>query len=100
MHPQLEIGTRQDRAQERLGGAPPDPPFLIDVELATTFIIAAVKIIYFCDAAFGSRLTKGIKDFPAHAAGFESPLAADPTPVIGAKKEIFRFFEIWQHILA
>jgi hypothetical protein len=72
--PELEIGPAvAGGPQEGLGGVPAPAGFLVDLEVAHTFVVAAVEVVGGGDAGLLRGLREGVQHIPAQALLLDAP---------------------------
>ena len=69
-----QIAAMLNRPQKRLGRVPAKTRALIDLEITTTFVIAAIEIRCRRNTRLRRRVAKRIQDFPRQARGLDPPL--------------------------
>ena len=79
--------------QKCFGRVPSYATLLVHFEVATTFVIAAIEIIYFGNACLCRSLAKSIQDIPAQTLFFYSPLTASSMKIICACVMVFSLHE-------
>ena len=75
--PELEVGAAvAGRTQEGLGRVPAPAAFLVHLEVAHAFVVAAVEVVVGGNARLYRGLGKGIEHVPAQALLLDAPFAA------------------------
>ncbi len=94
-----QIRPAGNRAEERGRGAfTPSLP-LVDREIRTTVIVAAVEVVDLGDADCLGRVAEGIEHFPVHSRHIDMPFAARAMYRVGARIVIFGALEDRQDVV-
>src|SRR5579883_1569669 len=94
-----EIGPVHRRPQKSARRVPAHTAPLIDPEIATAFVVAAIEIVDLGNTDLGGRIAKRIEDLPRQPHFLDAPFAALAVEFIGAGDVVFRALEIGQHIV-
>ncbi len=98
--PHLEVGSAvANRPQEGLGRVPAPAVLLVDLEVAHTFVAAAVEIAAVRNAGLLCCEREGIEDVPAQPLFFDAPFAAGAVHLVGTEVVVLVLLERRQHVL-
>ena len=94
-----QVTTMLDRPQKSLGRIPTKTRALIDLEVTTAFVIAAIEIGRRRNTGLRRRVAKRIEDFPGQARGLHPPLAPRTMKRTRASVVIFHAFKQRQDLI-
>ena len=76
--PHFKVGpAKAGRAQKGFGRVPAKAAFLVDFEIAHTFVVAGVEVVSRRNSGLLRRQREGVQNVPAQALLFHAPFAAD-----------------------
>ena len=97
--PQGQVGTPQGRLQEGRGRGPAQALLLVDLEIADTFVIAAVEIGAGGDALLDRRGTEQVEHLPAEPHPLDTQLAVPTVMRTRLALAPFAAQEMRQHVV-
>src|SRR5690606_34038565 len=84
--------------QEGLGGRPPHPAQLIDLEIGAALVVALVEIVDGGNIGLLRRLTEGVQYLPRQTLTLDPPLSRRAVELAVSRVVVFHFLEDGQDV--